>query len=261
VVVEHVPEALVALKETEMMGYHSVSQIYEALRSEECAFCEDYGPFLFLLTCQRACFNCLLRNPELRLFASHWKNKHLGLGDEHLMLLKRMKCVPGVYACDRTSFGVRTELYLWSEVRPIAEECERVLEEQRAKRQKRREDPKCDSPVFSSVSPGIDPASPDMRTEDEKERLFDNCLDEYRCVGATPFPSLDGEMCVEEGFWCKGCNPVFWLEMEYRPVVEGWKSVERDMYRAYSRRGFLEHVKGCDGAARMRRLAGERDWN
>lgn len=62
-IMAHAPQALIALCRTKTSSYHAIGTIYLALISNACAFCQEFGPLHFLLTCQRSCLNCTLRNP------------------------------------------------------------------------------------------------------------------------------------------------------------------------------------------------------
>lgn len=64
-VIKHAPHALAALSQTKLLHLHSASELYNALRSERCVLCPEYGAYLFLPACQRCCWHCLRSNPLL----------------------------------------------------------------------------------------------------------------------------------------------------------------------------------------------------
>ncbi|KAI1009884.1 hypothetical protein LB503_011512 [Fusarium chuoi] len=67
-VLRHAPDALNALRRTDLSGYVSYSDVYTALTTTKCAFCGRFGDFLFLPTAKRSCFECLRNSPETALF-------------------------------------------------------------------------------------------------------------------------------------------------------------------------------------------------
>ncbi|KAF5604790.1 hypothetical protein FPCIR_642 [Fusarium pseudocircinatum] len=66
-VLRHAPDALNALRRTDLSGYVSYSDIYSALTTTKCAFCGLFGDSLFLPTAKRCCFECLRISPETAL--------------------------------------------------------------------------------------------------------------------------------------------------------------------------------------------------
>ncbi|KAF5697248.1 hypothetical protein FMUND_15480 [Fusarium mundagurra] len=66
-VLRHAPDALNALRRTDLSGHVSYSDIYTALTTTKCAFCGQFGDFLFLPTAKRCCFECLRKSPETAL--------------------------------------------------------------------------------------------------------------------------------------------------------------------------------------------------
>jgi hypothetical protein len=66
-VLRHAPDALNALRRTDLSSFVSYTDIYTALTTTKCAFCGKFGDFLFLPTAQRCCFQCLRTSPETAL--------------------------------------------------------------------------------------------------------------------------------------------------------------------------------------------------
>jgi hypothetical protein len=63
--IRHAPQAVAALGKTRLLGCHSTSELHAALRSTNCSSYGEYGPFLFMPTCERCCYECLWRNQSL----------------------------------------------------------------------------------------------------------------------------------------------------------------------------------------------------
>ncbi|KAF5622081.1 uncharacterized protein FTJAE_11048 [Fusarium tjaetaba] len=66
-VLRHAPDALNALRRTDLSSFVSYADIYTALTTTKCAFCGQFGDFLFLPTAKRCCFQCLRTSPETAL--------------------------------------------------------------------------------------------------------------------------------------------------------------------------------------------------
>ncbi|KAF5634191.1 hypothetical protein F52700_5911 [Fusarium sp. NRRL 52700] len=63
----HAPDAINALRRTDLSRHVSYADIYTALTTTKCAFCGLFGDFLFLPTGKRCCFMCLRESPETAL--------------------------------------------------------------------------------------------------------------------------------------------------------------------------------------------------
>ncbi|KAI1027623.1 hypothetical protein LB504_011735 [Fusarium proliferatum] len=94
-VLRHAPDALNALRRTDLSGYVSYSDVYTALTTTECAFCAQFGDFLFLPTAKRCCFECLHTSPETALVNAErlsrrqpWKGLHTNHSDAIAKALK-----------------------------------------------------------------------------------------------------------------------------------------------------------------------------
>ncbi|PNP78925.1 hypothetical protein FNYG_07790 [Fusarium nygamai] len=66
-VLRHAPDTLNALRRTDLSGFVLYADIYTALTTTKCAFCGQFGDFLFLPTAKRCCFQCLRTSPETAL--------------------------------------------------------------------------------------------------------------------------------------------------------------------------------------------------
>ncbi|KAK8113443.1 hypothetical protein PG984_013969 [Apiospora sp. TS-2023a] len=81
-VLRFIPNAVKALRGLGILSLHSIAQLYDALRAEECATCGETGPFLFLPTCQRCCEWCRNYYPSLQLMFPSQARKYYGLNKQ-----------------------------------------------------------------------------------------------------------------------------------------------------------------------------------
>ncbi|KAF4951042.1 hypothetical protein FGADI_7779 [Fusarium gaditjirri] len=63
-VLRYAPDALNALRRTDLSGHVSYEDVHSTLMTSKCAFCGLFGDFLFLPTAKRCCFKCLNTSPE-----------------------------------------------------------------------------------------------------------------------------------------------------------------------------------------------------
>ncbi|KAF5568185.1 hypothetical protein FPHYL_2917 [Fusarium phyllophilum] len=94
-VLRHAPDALNALRRTDLSGHVSYSDIYTALTTTKCAFCGLFGDFLFLPTAKRCCFECLRTSPETALVnearisrREQWRDLYANYADTLINALK-----------------------------------------------------------------------------------------------------------------------------------------------------------------------------
>ncbi|RKL38026.1 hypothetical protein BFJ72_g7488 [Fusarium proliferatum] len=94
-VLRHAQDALNALRRTDLSGFVSYSDVYTALTTTKCAFCGQFGDFLFLSTAKRCCFECLHTSPETALVNATpisrrrpWKGLHTNHADAIAKALK-----------------------------------------------------------------------------------------------------------------------------------------------------------------------------
>ncbi|KAF2171825.1 hypothetical protein M409DRAFT_18058 [Zasmidium cellare ATCC 36951] len=78
--IRYAPSTMTALGLTRLIEYHSAYDLHTPLLASECASCGEFGPFLFLLACERCCYGCL------------WSNK-----PSSVKKLPTMRSLPGTY--------------------------------------------------------------------------------------------------------------------------------------------------------------------
>ena len=89
----HASPALIVLGKTNLASYHTVSDLYAAISSEECASCHRFGAFLFLPTCERACLNCLHRNMRFWVLPAKEAQQTYGIPQKEMHQLPTMMSI------------------------------------------------------------------------------------------------------------------------------------------------------------------------
>ncbi|KAF9870795.1 hypothetical protein CkaCkLH20_11694 [Colletotrichum karsti] len=95
--IEHAPEVLTALGKTNIISHHSAASLRQVLRSQKCASCFDFGPLLFLPTCERICPTCVLYNDAFWMTTPSLAKECFSLSDDQLGTIPIMRVIPGAY--------------------------------------------------------------------------------------------------------------------------------------------------------------------
>lgn len=256
----HAPQALAALSQTEMISLYPASQLNAVLRTEQCATCPAYGPYLFLPTCERICWRCLRRNRTRRVITRKAARKVFALSRKQVRQLPTISTIPGAYGPSQTDYAHRYKLVSVSAVVELAVSVHGSLEslveavsdriyrggrgaEYRDLRKalKIAASPKCDS----------------LLAPREHQDLFKpGPPDRYFGMASVPFPSLTPPDSVEYGLLCKGCH---WMRYHQHlipgdvlanllpPGCTSEQVLPGLRRRAYSAINFLEHIGHCYG--------------
>ncbi|KAK2845244.1 hypothetical protein FQN49_005913 [Arthroderma sp. PD_2] len=97
-IIKHAPETIRGILSIETGRWFTCENLYKTLCTAECDICGDFGGYLYLLTCRRACYFCFTKHPEyLPLLVSDASRK-FGLAREQLSSLPSMRSLPGRYS-------------------------------------------------------------------------------------------------------------------------------------------------------------------
>lgn len=270
---KYASNAMRAMKASKTLEYHTLLDVCRALNSRLCAFCEDIGPCLFVLTCDRCCLNCIARHPSMRLIPRSYARPYYALPAEHLKKIKTLQVIPGQYRC-RAYAGKLTAsrpgdlLVLTSEVDEKAmsfhggrEQMERKLEEEYAILETERS--------LQGNGRSLLPINPlyahyPLRNplyDPHRESFYPGALEGFRFAGAVEFPALSGKTdYVEKVLWCAACKSQFdGMGYELSSDWSNWfRRWPKFVGRAFDEAGFLKHIKDCQHAqALSRNIEGE----
>ena len=268
---QHAPKTLVALSRTRLIALHSAALLHSTLKSERCVSCGEYGPFLFLPTCQRCCRLCLRINRSLWVVPISLACKAFGLSLGQIRRLAVMHSIPNLYSVGKP-ISRRKPLRMVS-VRAAKELALFIYGDDT-------------SAHFSSIiqraleQPTLNFKLPAYRLlQDAPLEPFDRdplrvpptwSEDEYAGMATICFPSLLGGSEIEHGLWCRGCE---WTSEHCRAQIMSPATAtslahgqDPESYflelsrRARSTAGFLEHVKSCYGAQKLLSMLDEKEW-
>ncbi|RBR05895.1 uncharacterized protein FIESC28_11259 [Fusarium coffeatum] len=261
-VVEHAPEALVALGQTHLLSYHPATLIYSTLRQSRCVSCFAFGGFLLLPTCERVCFECLYENQSLRMTSPAMAKQCFGLTDQDLERIPVMHSVPGTFGL-RFQFAHKQVEHLVSvkqakklalEVHGSAENLAKLRPTYRPGRVSMK-----DAAVFKHFhEASLDPPGCDLSRLPRKAEVVE---DDFGGMASIRFPYLS-DSGTEKGVLCQGCVvtyshyvqgmlPQHTLSQLVPADVGPYRPLLALLTRLWSQEGFREHVHECYGVRRL----------
>ncbi|KAI1148487.1 hypothetical protein F4825DRAFT_433927 [Nemania diffusa] len=252
----HVQAQLNTLGITGMLKHHAVSALHGALRLQACASCFEFGGFLFLPTCERICFACLLHNQAYWMLSAESAQFCFTLTEAQVRALPILHAVPGVYfvGASRTQ-RAPVELVSVKQAKQLADRVHGSARMTAVKFVDR--EPFIRLPLFQRLhNISLEPPGRDL----SRARLKERPDEDYFCgTAAIRFPYVRGGV-ADIGRLCRGCEYIS-RNFEVLPdhvkaqiVPEG---VDKKMplraiaTRLRSKRGFVEHIVGCYGVERL----------
>lgn len=252
----HASTALIVVGKMNLASHYSVLDLHATMLSHNCVSCHQFGSFLFLPTCERACLSCLHRNMRFWVLPVKEAQEIYGIQQKEVHRLPSMISFPitrrrgrrkklvsvklarelglaihgsqqamANWVMQSGKLGNRVNQYSW-----WADAGETIL------------DWNTDDPIPPPTSSGWGSAS-------------------------IRFPHLGRDQTVDPGYWCEGCR--FWRRkiseasnyshgMDYigrSPEEE--KELEarhRKELREWSWSGLREHILTCPGAVELASL-------
>lgn len=246
------------LMATGIVGHFTAGQLHAKLRTDRCEGCGKFGAFLFLLTCSRRCFFCIVQDPELSIMTVSGAKVCFGLTTRVVQQLPTLTTTPEIYSRGGQSKMRRLHLVSVQEARSLAiatfggedkmaayvEACydakHSVFDRQMA--------------VWREAGDGA------VKKPRRPRSLDPNNITDWG-IASTPFPSLNVRArSVQWGISCEGCayhydhspvnpRPDLWHDHEFQTVL----LERRDRY--FSEEEFLQHFNDeCDVARSLWRL-------
>lgn len=259
---KNAPEILTALGTTRLLSCHSASLLRETLGSDKCVSCSHFGAFLFLPTCERACFECLHQNPALRMTTPAIAKKCFHLTDKQLRKIPIMRSIPGMYdvrfeVSRRRVYrlvSVKQAKQLGVEVHGSVENLAKLMPRACPRDMTLKE-----LRVFRDFH-GM-PLQPPSYGLSRLPDSPDHVEDDFGGMASIRFPYLT-EVGADSGRICRGC----WITYEHQqtgslPASVALEFVPTDdgpnrpllaiLTRLRSRSAFLEHVRYCYGVGQL----------
>ena len=254
--VKHASKALIALSRTKLITFHSAASIYAVLHSENCLSCQNYGPFLFLPTCERCCYECLHRDRSLRVIPSQTARMCFGVSPKDLRRIPAMLSIPGTYS---VGHGVTrrksTKLVSLKQAKELGiavhgseEAMSAFVALQNAEKLTRRQ-----LHVFQWLT--AEYPKPLLHHPSNLPSFADTPDDGFCGMASIGFPSLQWNGVLENGLWCYGCRLkldkfmcTVNLDSDTELLVSGSDRIQAVLgkeRRARSKSEFIKHMREC----------------
>lgn len=172
-------DALAALAIDGIAGLHSIRDLHWTLRSDRCTTCPAFGPFMFLLTGDRCCLECLLFSPAYRTLSAESAKEKFGLSDLHLQELPVLRVPPPEY---------------WPNYAQARTKGCRLVSTTAAR----------DLAVAVGL-PYIEIQPERIENEDLPSSTNDPLANNFYGMASIRFPSVSKDGVVEAGIWCVSC--------------------------------------------------------
>lgn len=104
------PDALRALLSTQMAVHFTAKDIFNALCTQQCFGCGQFGPFLDLFTSHRQCITCVAYSDSLLSITASSAKTKFDLNPETLSSLPTLLSLPGRYTQSERACGRRLSL-------------------------------------------------------------------------------------------------------------------------------------------------------
>lgn len=233
------PNTLRAVLSTGVAQYLSSRSLYNALCAQACGKCGDFGAFLYLLTCSRVCFLCLIEDCQFLPMTTTLAKEAYGLNRRTLSALPTLRSLPGTYSQMQKIWRKRVAL-VDSEVARQAgiafhgssDAMEQYVSKRRAKiianyENKLRQGPN------NLAAKLRKPACPPYANH-----LDGKGCNPYRFMSAIRVPRLDRITgTVEWGVSCEGCRKGNQFNRVYGRL---------DWRRMYTDSGYVDHLTECE---------------
>ena len=105
---EEAQAVLCALRAVHLSHAHSLQAVYEALCSEKCTQCGDFGGYMYLAALERVCWRCFVKKDRYSPLTEIAALKSFGLTYETLDGLPRFQSYPGGYSMLEKERDIRT---------------------------------------------------------------------------------------------------------------------------------------------------------
>ncbi|KAI3582946.1 hypothetical protein IWW34DRAFT_900250 [Fusarium oxysporum f. sp. albedinis] len=239
-VLRYAPDALNALRRTDLSGYVSYSDVYTALTTSKCTFCGQFGEFMFLPTAKRCCFECLRASPETAIVnqacisrREQWKDLYTEHAEDLAEALKSM---------DVRSFKTHN----WDDVQKMSKTRGVLAKDLLA--------------AFIKVDKGL---------KEPGQSLLKPGWLHYRLAASIIFPSLNPRTGkLQTGVSCKCCHLNLWKLSPPSLVPATSQNVMCNLHfrardRSYSEDEAALHFSQCLGSQKLWRVSnpGESEIN
>lgn len=216
-VVEHAPEVLHVLAVTDVVSMFSANQVHAAFVNHRCAFCPNFGPYLYVPSCSRCCDQCLEQDRRTATISASDAAESICVPETLLKQLPLVKVMPKLYSPSTI------------DISPAADFLVNVPEAYQLGRRRRDNGPL------------------DIR--------FNHHQNDLRFMAATALPFFTKSINkLEWGIYCKGCDGAGTASTDPSSPLYALLCRIKNLGRvpiAYTEEGLLEHLQVCESAKKL----------
>lgn len=269
----HAPRTLVALRAMTILHLHSAKTLRRSLYSDSCVCCGNFGAFLFLIACERCCFECLSNKQAVWAMPRAAAAQCFGIPAKDLKALPAARSVPGTYYVKYTIGRSRPQLLVSVRAaKELALTLHGGTEASLAAHLQSRPPstrPSRDQYWFAHLQRA------QLTFEKHDPRLVfdlpDSTNDSCNGMASILFPVLRRPGNVEDhGSWCRGCA---WVFREYHTLADDVSASlvppphHPSTYcygmalREWSDEGFMTHARSCYGLQHLAKSRPTNAWD
>lgn len=218
-IVQHSPDVLRALLSTHMAVHFTARDIFNALCTQACLSCGEFGPFLDMFTGHRHCITCVIYSNNLLSITVSTAKREFGLNSKTMRTLPTLLSIPGEYTESERTYQRRTSL-----VRLLSAAAARSLQQEKLNASR---------PLERSVLQ-LSQSSISHQLLQQSDRHGQN---PYRFMAMVELPFLDRRNGnLDWGVSCQACRLG---PRDERRGYHNWNTV-------YSTTGYVEHFQKCE---------------
>lgn len=266
---KHASRIVVAILRTGVDD-HSVLTLCQKLHDGRCVCCGEFGPYLFIPTCQRVCYICMERNPAFWVVPLYEAHGYFGFERHEARQIPSLYSIPGERH-RRRDCPFRLKV---ASVRRAKEYSIQLHGPEKAREiwLKARADPSLKENDRAYVCQLQDVQLGPPYGKHQLLKHYDRLMTGYRYhrMATIAFPWMRPDGTLETGGWCRPCDWVSQsgvrdaLPQSVTAAVIGdedpreyWRNGSA---RAWTKEEFLEHMKSCIGLATIISTFDAADW-
>lgn len=241
-VVTLAPNALRAASSVGLASSILYRNLHDALRAGVCGACGDFGPFLYLLSCSRACILCLAHNPRFQPLTPSDAKAMYGLDDQTVSSLPTLSAPPVIQSGSQEACQRRTRLVDRDSAEKAGIRLHGSMQAMRNFAEKLDSQAKLEYEqqqlLYANLGTAYRPSNYIPRPPDRA------AAKRNRFMGVIRFPYLNNDTrLLEWGLSCTGCLRENQLSRQQSRLV---CPRTRDWRRMFTTQGYLDHLAECE---------------
>ncbi|OJJ32797.1 hypothetical protein ASPWEDRAFT_593396 [Aspergillus wentii DTO 134E9] len=257
---KHASDTLRVMDATKCTSHFPIRWLDEEFCHPWCRKCGDFGPFIYLPTISRSCFQCSLSHREYRVAAVPNLVFHFGLSETHI------KSLPIIYAL-RAGKKRRRRFVDVTQAKDLGKRVHGGLENMRESFQERLKayDKKYELELEKYQKRAGDRAGRPRLCQPSYLRRVSKYMSKYwRLKATTSFPYWNRQTStLEPGAYCRACT-YRWEEEEEEEedgsVLDSQPQIKKDYDRAFLEADLPQHFLHCPAVKENYNFQKKKRW-